>query len=129
MILIDTSILVSYLRRPSPAIREVFASLDCGICGIIRAEILHGAKVPDDAARLMAALDSFVQLPTQESVWNMLGQNLARLRAAGQPMPVQDVLIATIGIQHNAEVWTHDKHFSTIQRIMPDLRLFIGPLV
>jgi predicted nucleic acid-binding protein len=49
MILIDTSVLIRYLRTASPAIREVFASTDCGICGVTRAEILHGARTPEAA--------------------------------------------------------------------------------
>lgn len=127
MILLDTSVLVSYIKRPTPAVREVFASLDCAVCGIIRAEILHGARSPEDVSKLKAALDCFTCLPTDESIWDVLGQHLATLRAAGLPMPIQDSLIATLAIHHNAELWTYDNHFASIRSVLPKLRLFSGP--
>ncbi len=127
MILVDTSVLVSYIKRPTPAVREVFASLDCAICGVIRAEILHGARSAEDAAKLKAALDCFTCLPTEENIWDTLGECLAALRAAGLPMPVQDVLIAALAIYHNADLWTRDNHFASIRSVLPKLRLFDGP--
>jgi predicted nucleic acid-binding protein len=63
VILLDTSVLVRYLRTASPAIRQVLVSTDCAICGVTRAEILHGARTPADAKDLREALDAFVQLP------------------------------------------------------------------
>jgi predicted nucleic acid-binding protein len=67
MILIDTSVLVRYLRTASPAIREVLASTDCAICGVTRAEILHGARTVQDAKNLAEALNTFIQVPIDQA--------------------------------------------------------------
>ena len=127
MILIDTSVLVLFLRTASPAIRAVLASADCAICGVTRAEILHGARTPQDAIDLAEAMNAFVQLPIHQITWDHLGLHLAALRAKGLPMPFQDVLLAAVAIDNNADLWTYDDHFTVIQGVVSSLRLFEGP--
>ena len=129
MILIDASVSVRYLRTASPAIREVLISIDCAICGVTRAEILHGARTPGDAADLCAAMDAFIQLPIHQETWDHLGQHLASLRAKGLPMPFQDVLLAAVALDHDADVWSYDSHFRAMQNVLKNLKLFEGPLV
>ncbi len=128
MILIDTSVLVMFLRSASPAIREVLASTDCAICGVTRAEILHGARTVQDAKELCAAMNSFIQLPVLQATWDHLGHHLASLRRRGLPMPFQDVLLAAVAIDHGAELWSYDAHFQSIQGVLPELKLFEGPM-
>jgi predicted nucleic acid-binding protein len=127
MILVDTSVLVRYLRGGSPAIREVLASADCAICGVTRAEILHGARSADDVKQLRAALDALPRLPVTEVTWDLLGENLSLLRVAGLPMPFQDVLIATVAIENCADLWSYDSHFVAIRGVLVGLTLFDGP--
>jgi predicted nucleic acid-binding protein len=127
VILLDTSVLIAYLRTGSSNIREILSSIDCAICGVIRAEILHGARTPEDIVELNAAMDSFEQLQILEPIWRRLGNHLATLRAAGLPMPFQDVLITTVAIENNIELWSYDTHFESIAGVIPSLRLFRGP--
>ena len=127
MILLDTSVLVRYLKTGSPAIREVLASAECAVCGVTRAEILHGARTNQDAANLAAAMDSFIQLTINQTTWDHLGLHLASLRTNGLPMPFQDVLLAAIAIDYDTELWSYDAHFRAIQGVLKTLRLFDGP--
>jgi predicted nucleic acid-binding protein len=129
VILLDTSVLVRYLRTASPAIREVLASTDCAICGVTRAEILHGARTAQDAGALGKAMDAFIQLPIQQATWDHLGDHLAQLRASGLPMPFPDVLLAAVAIDYDADLWAYDAHFRAIQGIIKKLKLFEGPAV
>ncbi len=128
MILLDTSVLIRYLRTSSAGIREVLASMDCAICGVTRAEILHGARTVQDAEGLIKAMDAFIQLPIEQATWDRFGYHLASLRTKGLPMPFQDVLLATVTIDHSAELWSYDVHFHTIQTVLTDLKLFDGPV-
>lgn len=128
MILVDTSVLVQYLRSGNSGIRAVLASAPCAICGVIRAEVLHGARTEQDAVSLRRALDALPQLPTPEVVWDELGSNLSVLRSLGLPMPFQDVLIATVALHHDAELWTLDGHFAAMQAAL-SLKVFVGPPV
>lgn len=127
MILVDASVLVDYLRTSDLKLKQVFANSPVGICGATRAEVLHGARDPADRQHLLTLLDSFQQQPILESIWDVLGDHLATLRRAGLTMPFADVLVMTVGIVHNLEVWARDKHFQDAQKALPALKLFQEP--
>src|SRR4051812_20268472 len=72
MILVDANILTGFTRTADRAVGAILMRPDAGVCGVTRAEILHGARNPADAAALAAALDALVQVPTPEAVWDPL---------------------------------------------------------
>jgi predicted nucleic acid-binding protein len=42
-------------------------------------------------------------------------------------MPSQDVLLAVVAMDYDAELWTRDAHFTVIRTVSPKLKLFAGP--
>jgi predicted nucleic acid-binding protein len=59
MILVDTSVVIDSLRSGDPKLLQAFISNDAAICGIVRAEVLHGARDNVHRQRLIGALDAF----------------------------------------------------------------------
>jgi predicted nucleic acid-binding protein len=127
MILVDSSVVIDYLRTGDPKIPAVSRANGAAVCGVTRAEILHGARGSKDRQRLLTVLNAFGQVPTPDSLWDDVGDNLAALRAAGVTVPFQDVVIATVAIANDIELWTRDNQFTLIQRVLPRLRLFQEP--
>lgn len=124
MILIDTSVLVDYLRSPSDRMLRLFEEKAGAICGVTRAEVLAGARNPDDLDRIASSLDVLEQVAIVDELWDLLGKNLSLLRAAGVTVPLADAMIATLAIENDVELWTRDAHFVRIQGVLPGLRLF-----
>jgi predicted nucleic acid-binding protein len=127
MILVDTSVLIEFLRTKDRRLAQHFQTLAVASCGVIRAEILAGARSAADRHRLTVFLSPFHQIATPESIWETVGDNLAILAAQGLTVPLTDMLIATVAVNNNLELWQRDRHFSDIQRILPTLRLFQEP--
>ncbi len=127
MILIDTSVLVDYLRSPTDQTLRAFEENAAAICGVTRAEVLAGARKPADLDRIAKSLDALEQVVIHDSIWARLGRNLSFLRTAGVTVPFADALIATIAIENDLAVWTRDAHFAQIQSVLTDLRLFPEP--
>lgn len=127
MILIDTSVLVRYLRTRDAAIASVFAANQIAVSVVTRAEILHGARDETDYRRLTTALDAFVQIGVDGGAWESLARNLYLLRLNGTPIPFSDALIATLAIREALELWTFDAHFKLSQPALSDLRLYSPP--
>jgi predicted nucleic acid-binding protein len=127
MILTDSSVVIDYLRTGDPKYQAVSQAHGAAVCGVTRAEILHGARNPKDRQRLLTVLNAFGQVPIPDSLWDDLGDHLAALRAAGVTVPFQDVVIATVAITSDIELWTHDNQFAMIQQVLPRLRLFQEP--
>ena len=69
----------------------------------------------------------FPHQATPETVWEPLGENLAALRRHGLKLPYPDVLLATIAIELDVELWTRDNHFTMMQTVMPKLKLYQEP--
>jgi predicted nucleic acid-binding protein len=127
MILIDTSVLVDYLRSPTDHARCLFEENEAAICGVTRAEVLAGARNPADLDRIAISLDVLGQVAIAEGLWDVLGKNLSLLRTAGATVPFADAVIATLAIENDLELWTRDMHFLRLQGILTGLRLFQEP--
>jgi predicted nucleic acid-binding protein len=127
VILVDSCVISGRTRGTAPRLGELFKALPVGVCGVVRAEVLHGARNPANRTALVALLDQFGQIPTPESVWDAVGDNLALLRSHGVTLPFTDVVLATIAVDAGHELWTHDAHFTLIQKWLPALELFIEP--
>jgi predicted nucleic acid-binding protein len=127
MILVDTSVIVDYLRTRDNRLLGLFVQHDGAICGVIRAEVLHGRRDAAHRQQLVNALNAFHQLPTPEAIWDEVGANLAALRAAGVTVPFADAVITTVAITNGIELWTRDAHFTRIQAVLPALVLFQEP--
>jgi predicted nucleic acid-binding protein len=127
MILTDTSVVVEFLRTADPKLRHLIVTHGAAVCGVTRAEILHGARSAAHRQLLLAALNLFQQLPFPDSLWDEVGDHLAALRAAGVTVPLADVIIATVAIANGVELKTRDHQFTLIQAVLPQLRLFQEP--
>jgi predicted nucleic acid-binding protein len=127
MILIDTSVLVDYLRSPADRTLRLFEKNGAAICGVTRAEVLAGARNPTELDRIAQSLDVLTQVEIGEGLWDILGKNLSILRASRVTVPFADALIATLAIKNGLELWTRDMHFVRIQGILTGLWLFQEP--
>lgn len=127
MILVDTSVVIDGLRTQDPKLQNLFNTLQPAICGIVLAEVLHGARDAADYQKLVAAPALFPQVEMPDSIWEAVGRNLWSLRRKGVTVPFQDVAIGTVAMENNVELWTRDGQFQLIQTILPQLQLFQEP--
>ncbi|HZL34780.1 MAG TPA: PIN domain-containing protein [Tepidisphaeraceae bacterium] len=127
MILVDACVLFDHLRGKDLRLAGYFRSLPCAVCGITRAEVLHGARHPADRAALVRWLNCFAQVLVPDSTWDCVGDNLAKLRTSGITVPFPDVVLASVAIEGAHEVWSRDAHFPVMRRVLTALRLFPEP--
>ncbi len=124
MILADTNVFIDFWNNPSEELTKIFEKEDIVICGVIRAELLHGAVSDRDFSEISTMLDAFDEKVFSMKDWQELGSNLYKLRKNGLTVPFSDAIIATLSIKHDIPVWTKDKHFSLIQTVLSELKLY-----
>jgi hypothetical protein len=127
MILLDTSVIIDYWRKQKPEVALILDGPDVRVCGIVLAELLHGARTPAEIVATEEAVGDFDDIGIPETVWPAVGRNLCALRRAGLSLPFQDVVLATLAILNGMELWSSDGHYLEIQKVLPALRLFVGP--
>lgn len=124
MILADTNILIDYFRRQNKELVNNIDSLEIGICGVVKTELLHGARTDDEADNMLKTFSSFELITVDEYDWEFSGLMLQNFRQEGYSIPVTDALIAYLGIKYDIPVWTKDHHFKLIQAVYPELKLY-----
>jgi predicted nucleic acid-binding protein len=127
LILIDTTIVVQLLRSRDAGLAALLKTNDAAICGVTRAEVLHGARGSAERSAFIAARDGLQQVEIPYVLWDQVGEYLAVLRSAGFTVPLADMVIAALAIHQNVELWSRDQRFQMIQGILPVLKLFQAP--
>jgi predicted nucleic acid-binding protein len=127
VILTDTSIVIDYAKGKDAKLAGLIAKHPVAVCGVVRAELLCGARDPAHRGKLLTLLATFAQLSVPEAIWDVVGDHLAALRSHGITVPFPDVVIATLAIVNDIELWTRDRHFPAMQKVLPALKLFQEP--
>jgi predicted nucleic acid-binding protein len=125
MMIVDTNVIIEFWRNPSELYKNVFQEQELAICGIVIAELIHGAKSNKEVSMITHALEIFHLVTIEDEDWIEVGKMLNTIRKNGLNIPFQDVVISYLAIKKNMPVWTNDKHFEKISRIIPDLEIFI----
>lgn len=124
MILVDSNILIDYYRDRKSELAKKIDSMQIGICGVVKSEVLHGAKSNDEMDNILASFATFDLLHTDEYDFEGVGIILRKLRENGVTVPLTDVMIAFCAMKYDVPLWTQDGHFRLIQGLYPELALF-----
>ena len=124
MILLDTNILIDYWRKPEELLKLNISKDKHSICGVVKSELLHGAKDDEEADRMLGFFQSFNLVTVDEYDWEFSGLMLQNFPQEGYSIPVTDALIAYLGIKYDIPVWTKDHNFKLIQAVYPELKLY-----
>jgi predicted nucleic acid-binding protein len=124
MILIDTSLLIDYLKGPDTILDGIIEKEEVAICGIVLAELFHGINSNREKELIHDAVKDFEWVQIEDTIWHTVGINLNKLKKNGLTVPFQDAVIATLCIDKNIKIATRDKHFERIATILTDLQVY-----
>ena len=125
-VLIDTSIWIEFFNRDSSQLGDLLQQLllegRAATTGIILTELLQGAKLEKEFEAILSIVSAVPVLEATLETWVQAGRISFGLRRKGITIPTTDLVIATIAIQNECQVFSLDPHFNKI----PNLKLF-GP--
>lgn len=123
-VVVDTTVWIDFFRgRNEPVcqhLRQLIRYEDAVLVGIVMAEVLQGIRSSSERRQVE---EHFAALPYLEASWNSWrsSADLARaLRSEGRTIPLSDLLLAAMAIEHNLSVYSTDSHFNHI----PGLELY-----
>lgn len=127
-VLIDTSAWVEFFRGGesdvASLVDQLLAEDLAATTGVIRAELLQGARSKKDYDRLADLLTSLEQIPEPADTWSQVAHLGYSMRRSGQSgIGIPDLLVAVVAIAGGSPVLSLDKHFEAISRTT-DLKLF-----
>ena len=124
MILADSNILIDYYRDRNSGLAKKVDSLPVAICGVVKSEVLHGARTNEEIDNILESFTTFDLLHTDEYDFEGVGFMLQTLRENGITLPLADVMIAFCAMKYDVPLWTRDGHFRLIQGLYPELEFY-----
>jgi predicted nucleic acid-binding protein len=124
VILIDSNIIIDYWKKPKKDTEIIIKQNEIATCGIVIAELIHGAKNKKDIIRIIDALSPFKLIEIEKNDWFEIGNLLNKLRRNGLKVPFQDAILSYLSIKHDLFLWTKDKHFKLIKEVFSELKLY-----
>jgi hypothetical protein len=119
-VIVDTSVLISFFRGEDKIADKVSSLLQNNrvvTTGIIIAELLQGMKDMKEESNISDILAETSPLEITIDLWIKAGKLALSLRKKGINLPLTDVAIAALAIEHNLSIFTLDKHFEQISGV------------
>ncbi|MBE0426428.1 MAG: PIN domain-containing protein [Nitrospirae bacterium] len=124
-VLVDTSVLIEFLKGNEQYGEKIARLLDKNCVystGIIIAELLQGLKYFKEEQYLTELITAVNVLEITTDLWIEAGKLSLSLRRKGINLPLTDIAIAALVIEHNLSIFTLDTHFEQI----PGVRVYKG---
>lgn len=116
-ILADTSVWIEFFKSQSGIGKKleglIIESSVC-VCGTVLFELVQGVRSEDEKAMILDVLSDMEYLEMTKRLWEKAGTLSASLKKKGLNLPLSDIFIAVIAIEHNLQIFTLDKHFGQI---------------
>ena len=127
MVLLDSSVWIEAARREGDLAYKVgleglLEAAEAAFCGPIRLEVLGGARA-QDRKRMDAYFSCIPYKAIDDSAWQFAKECAWRLRDAGQTIPWNDILIASLALKWVCRVYAKDAHFEVMRDVL-QLRLY-----
>jgi len=131
MILIDTSVLIGYLKglkgEPYDKVDVLIdRNIPIGICNQVYQEVLQGAKDEKEFGQLKEFLNTmdFYDLQYGKKSYENAAMLYFKCRKAGvTPRSTIDLIIAQTAIDNHLLLLHYDSDFEKISQVIPDLKL------
>jgi len=113
-LLIDTNRLSDALAQVDDVVDRLEVAVI--VLGEIRSGFLRGKRSAENETRLswFLAQDGVSTLAVDASVSHRYASLHQLLRAAGRPIPTNDLWIASLAIEHGLVLYTRDAHFADL---------------
>lgn len=114
----DTCAWIDFFRGKSSYMAEkVEAALVQGevvTCGVVLFELLQGIKSLEEEALVLSAFKALPHQEMTDGLWIKAGRLSSQLRKKGQTLPLSDIIIATLALEHGYSLLTVDRHFEAV---------------
>lgn len=120
---LDTNTYAQFMRGEDKAVDHVRAAVRIGMPVPVLAELRFGFLNGTQGRRNEAALARFLDsprvqvLPCDEQTTHFFAQLKLQLKRQGTPIPINDVWIAALVVQHGYALFTADSDFDRIPQL------------
>lgn len=100
--------------RLAERLEEGLMQGEVATCGVVLFELLQGIKNAREETLVLNAFQALPHLELTAGLWVKAGRLSSSLRKKGHTLPLSDIIIATLALEHKIPVLTVDRHFDVI---------------
>lgn len=122
-ILADTSVWIEFFKPQSTVgkkLETLIMNNSVWVCGVVLFELVQGVRSEEEKAKILDALSDLEYAEMTRHLWRKTAELSASLKKKGLNLPLSDILITALAIEHNLKIFTLDKHFAQI----PGVKLY-----
>jgi predicted nucleic acid-binding protein len=123
-LIIDTCVWIDFFKPRSSELKQTVGELlsreKVYLCGPVLYELSQGIRSEKEKALLADGFSALCYLEIDKPLWLKAGTLSASLNKIGKTIPLSDILIAILALEHDLSVLTEDRHFNQI----PGLKLY-----
>ena len=116
-ILADTSVWIEFFKQRSgtgDALEALIRENAVWTCGVILFELVQGVRSDGEKEQVLTTVSHLNYVEMSKPLWQKAGDLSSALRKKGLTIPLSDIFIAVIAIDHNLSLFTLDGHFEQI---------------
>ena len=116
-ILADTSVWIEFFKERSgtgDALEALIRENAVWTCGVILFELVQGVRSDGEKEQVLTTVSHLNYVEMSKPLWQKAGDLSSALRKKGLTIPLSDIFIAVISIEHNLSLFTLDGHFEQI---------------
>ena len=80
-------------------------------------ELVQVVRTEDEKAKVLDALSNLSYAEMTKDLWQKAGALSASVKKKGLNLPLSDIFIAALAIEHNLKIFTLDKHFEQLPTV------------
>jgi len=122
-ILADTCVWIEFFNQRSKTgdvLEALILENAVWTCGIVLFELVQGVRSDVEKEQVLTTVSHLKYAEMSKPLWQKAGDISSALRKKGMNIPLSDILIAVIAIEHNLLISTLDGHFEQI----PGVKLY-----
>ena len=132
MTLADSSIIIESIRPSGCAnavkrVRDLATADRLAVWDVVVGEVLIGARTERAYQKIYDLLLGFESLATPDDVWQRAARVGFDLRRKGVTVPLTDLAIAVVAIEHEVPLVHMDKHFELIAQVCDLDHEYVSP--
>jgi predicted nucleic acid-binding protein len=113
-ILADTSVWIEFFKQRSgtgDALEALILEDAVWTCGVVLFELAQGVRSDVEKAQVLTTVSHLKYAEMSKALWQKAGDLSTALLKKGLTIPLSDIFIAVIAIEHNLSLFTLDGHF------------------
>ena len=117
-VLPDTCIWIEFFRNGrsegAETIDRLLRTDSVYTCGPVLYELLQGIRSAGEKSAVLDNMSGVEYVEVARDTWVIAAALSQELRASGTTIPLSDIIIAALCLQHGLAIYTEDSHFNSI---------------